>query len=165
MKTKKFEIPKTPERRIPNVQPKKEREERLSKWEELLKLLPYCFLEKGKDGPLDVTGSPLPENVKDDLNGYFEDALLVLSTCADLMYHDMAYAIFYFCFTINGKFKIIYEGNFETFPELDDLIANSLYKTFNEHETAESWIEGYNIVVKAVEEAFKNGVSEPPKKS
>ncbi len=93
-----------------------------------------------------------------------ENSIFILSVSADLDYHHYAFMVLYFCFYANGEFEIFNSENLddEDCSDLNDPVANVLLNY--SQSTADSWKEGYKLIVKIVEEAFKNSIPEVPEK-
>jgi hypothetical protein len=148
-----FEIPKIPKKRQLKV--KSTRESKLKKWITLLKQFdPYGMFSRAL-----TTNDDFVNDNKD----LFKDAILIHRLDAKLEYHDMAYIILYCCFNNDGKFQIIYDGNYEDY-DLSDSSSDVLYNHCD--DTAVSWQSGYHLMIEIVEKAFggKNEKHfEPPK--
>lgn len=82
----------------------------------------------------------------------------------DLSYHDQAYMFLYCFFLNNGKFKIIYDGNYEQF-DVNDPAADYLFEHGFKHEGIErnSWEEGYRFMEELIEKAYSVSIPEIPK--
>lgn len=148
----------------PKVQSEEEKEKRLSDWKELLNKIPYCYLEKWPGGFIEH--SPfLTEAVESDIDNLFWDSIFVVMTYAEnLQKHNESYYGLYFCFLMNGKFKIESDGNYEG-TDAKDSIADILleYENWNGPHKEESWEAGYRLIIKIIEKAYRTGISEIPR--
>jgi len=152
-----FSIPKTPEKREPQVQTEEERNQRLKEWETLLSDIPNCEIAKAEE---DVSDGFIEDN--DEI---FENSIFVISTGPDLNYHPSAYMIIYFMFENDGKVRIQDEGNYLHCPDLADPVVERFKEIYEENSPtiAESWSEGYEEIIKIIEYAFGRGIPSVPK--
>lgn len=104
----------------------------------LLARLPYCEFE------------PDLCFIQDNLNEMSEElAMSIRSTCHKIIRNDWHYISLYFYFFNTGRFKVIKDNSF-TLP--NKLAA----KVFESHgkDQASSWSEGFEAVVKILNEAY-----------
>jgi len=150
------EIPRPPRRRKIRVQSKKVRDRRQKDWTHLLNALPYCEKIKDYNKIVDYTG------FVHDQREVFENSIFIYSLDYDASYQKDVYIILYFCFLKNGEFTVFYDGNIETIEKLEDDIAKKLYEYSN--ESASSWVRGYRLITKIIENAFRFKVPKIPRR-
>ena len=137
-----LKIPKVPQKK--HLGNKENREQMIKKWIKLLEQLnDFGTLERGLTTKCGFVN---------DNKYLFENSVLVFRIDANLNYHEEAYLFLFCCFNNDGRFQIVYDGNYEDFPNLTDCSANVLMN-YKNTET-DSWEDGYYLMVKIIQESF-----------
>ncbi len=148
-------IQKVPKKRLTKVLPAAERRRRIKAWIELLSQLPFCHMAQT---PYEIESLHVRDNPEEFLN-----AVLVCQIDYDINHPEM-YAIMYCCFLNDGSFIVKsdypkYSAKFIAIIEVETGLRLLINK---DGQTAKTWTQGYGLMVRMINEAYKMSVPEPP---